>query len=184
MARHADEPKTYDLRSLELGPGIARDFHSPVTLGELVIGDEKYHTDPAELDTQVEVSQSLSGWHFRLRLDAALVGPCWRCLEDARLDLKVDSRDFAAFGRNARDGYDEDLDCEYLDGESLDIVSMTRDALIDLVPPRILCRDDCSGLCPNCGKNLNDGPCGCAPAPADSRWSGLAELAERLKESG
>jgi uncharacterized protein len=58
---------------------------------------------------------------------------------------------------------------------------MARDALVDLLPARILCRQDCAGLCPTCGVDLNAGPCSCPPAATDSRWAALQQIAERLK---
>jgi uncharacterized protein len=90
-------------------------------------------------------------------------------------------RDYAAYDRPHGGAYDEDLDCEYLSGEDLDVAAMARDALVDLLPARILCREDCLGLCPRCGVDLNAGPCDCPPAEPDSRWSALQEIAERLK---
>lgn len=49
------------------------------------------------------------------------------------------------------------------------------------LPIRPVCRPDCAGLCPTCGRDLNDGPCACPADNADDRWSGLAGLAEQLK---
>src|SRR2546422_6619926 len=46
---------------------------------------------------------------------------------------------------------------------------------------RSVCRDDCRGLCPRCGKDLNAGPCGCPPAE-DQRWKGLAALKDKLRD--
>jgi uncharacterized protein len=39
-----------------------------------------------------------------------------------------------------------------------------------------LCREDCRGLCPRCGADLNEGECACEPGPVDNRWAGLAQL--------
>lgn len=47
--------------------------------------------------------------------------------------------------------------------------------LIDL-PVRAICRENCKGICPTCGKNLNNGSCACPAAPADSRWNALKEF--------
>ena len=179
MARHDDEPRPLDLRTLELRPGEARTLTVPVTVADLVIADQRYISDPPEPEATVDVSQSASGWHFRVRTATELVGPCWRCLGEARVPLEADVRDFSAFGREGRGEYDEDLDCEYLTGEELDLTGMTRDALLDLLPAIILCRDDCAGLCPTCGVDRNTTSCDCAP-PADSRWDALREIADRL----
>jgi hypothetical protein len=47
-------------------------------------------------------------------------------------------------------------------------------------PMQLLCKPDCLGLCPHCGYNLNQGPCGCPRQDVDERWSALTELAEKL----
>jgi uncharacterized protein len=183
MSRDRDDA-TLDLRSLDLAPGEARELEVPVPIGELTIGGQRYVTDPPAPVARIEVSQSASGWHMRLRVQASLTGPCWRCLEPARVGLSADVRDFAAFGREGAAGFDEDLDCEYLAGDALDVGAMARDALVDLIPAMILCRDDCRGLCPTCGANLNDGACDCPPPARDSRWDALRGVAERLREEG
>ncbi len=176
-------PQAFDLRTLELTPGQAREFDLAVPVEDVVLAGQRYTADPPAPVAHLEASQSSSGWHFRMRIATDLVGPCWRCLADARVVLSAETRDFSAFGRPNDGAYDEDLDCEYLAGESLDVAAMARDALVERLPARILCREDCAGLCPTCGIDLNTGPCACPPAPPDSRWSALRELADRL-ESG
>ncbi len=180
MGRREDNELSFDLRTLELGPGEAREVTLPIPVSELVFSDEKYVPTPAEPEGQLQVTQSSSGWHFRLQVSTTFRGPCWRCLETAVLELAADVRDFHAFGRGSNADYDEDLDCEYLDGDSLGVAAMARDALIDLFPATIVCRDDCAGLCPNCGANRNSAPCTCIPDTVDSRWAGLDEIAKRL----
>ena len=185
MGRADEGPRPFDLRHLDLAPGEAREFEHPVEVGDVRIGGQRYTPVPAVPTARVEVSQSASGWHFRLRVEAAYRGSCWRCLEEAQVPLRADVRDFAAFGRGAAGApFDEDLDCEYLDGESLDIAAMARDALVELLPSTILCRPECAGLCPSCGANLNIGPCGCDPPSSDGRWEALREIAERLGSDG
>jgi uncharacterized protein len=176
-----DAPRPLDLRRLELAPGEARELEVQIQPGDILVGGQRYVVEPPDLPSRIEVAQSASGWHLRLRTRAEVAGPCWRCLSQARIAVDVDARDFAAFGRDPDAPYDEDLDCEYLDGDALDVTGMARDAIIDRLPSPILCRDDCAGLCPTCGGDLNAGPCGCPPPPTDSRWEALKDLAERLR---
>ena len=56
----------------------------------------------------------------------------------------------------------------------------TRDAVAEAVPATLLCREDCAGLCPQCGADLNAGPCGCEQEEHDPRWDALKSVAERL----
>lgn len=64
------------------------------------------------------------------------------------------------------------------DGKILDLGPCVREAILLSLPIKPLCEEDCRGLCPLCGKDLNDGPCDCQKAETDARWSVL----ERLKK--
>jgi uncharacterized protein len=67
------------------------------------------------------------------------------------------------------------------DATEVDLAPAIREELILAVPRYVLCREDCRGLCPRCGQDLNAGPCGCAPA-ADPRWQALASLKGKLRD--
>jgi len=58
----------------------------------------------------------------------------------------------------------------------LDLTEAIRQYALLAIPMKPLCAEDCAGLCPTCGANLNQAPCNCPPEPVDSRWSKLAEL--------
>lgn len=58
----------------------------------------------------------------------------------------------------------------------LDLTPVAREDFLLSIPISAICRPDCKGLCPHCGKNWNDGPCDCREEEIDPRWSGLAEL--------
>jgi len=68
--------------------------------------------------------------------------------------------------------------CFTIDGHHiLDLTEAVRQYALLRVPMKPLCREDCAGLCPRCGHDLNRGPCGCPPQDADSRWAVLSKLA-------
>jgi uncharacterized protein len=150
-------------------------------VGELALSRETYVMEPPAPLARLDVSASPSGRLLRLRFDGELVGPCWRCLEPARVAVHVDAREFQASGRPPGAPHDDDLDSTYLDGSELDLVGWARDAVVEGLPPAIHCAEECAGLCPTCGAALAAGPCGCPPPPADSRWAALGPLAERLR---
>jgi uncharacterized protein len=77
------------------------------------------------------------------------------------------------------DGVDE-LRTPYLEDDNLDLGSWSRDAVALELPDKILCRADCAGLCPMCGKNLNDEPHEHEEERSDSRWAALESLREQL----
>jgi uncharacterized protein len=94
-----------------------------------------------------------------------------RCLQEARPVVAVDSREVD------QPGGGDDLRSPCLDEEDLDVRAWAHDALALALPTQIVCRDDCLGLCPVCGENLNEaGPeHGHDPSP-DPRWAALRGL--------
>lgn len=171
---------TVDLRALDLAPGAEVRRRLRVPPVELRLGGQDYRTDPESPEVELRVSRSLSGLHLTLRTDVALVGPCWRCLEPARVPLQVRTDEFAAEGRPPDAPFDEDLDSVYVEDRLLDIALWTRDAIAEAMPAVVLCREGCAGLCPVCGADRNLGDCGCVQEETDSRWDALRGLAERL----
>ena len=58
---------------------------------------------------------------------------------------------------------------------------MLREQILLAVPLRVLCIEECKGLCPHCGKNLNEGQCSCAEPLEDPRWAALKDIRKRLE---
>jgi uncharacterized protein len=122
------------------------------------------------------ITKASTGAVFDLRFAARLHGPCFRCLDDAVLDLPIDAREYQA----TSPGEAEELRTPYVVENQLDLGAWSRDAVALELPDKILCRPDCAGLCPVCGKNLNDEPHTHEEEQSDSRWSALEELRDRL----
>ena len=152
---------TVDLRALDLAAGAEARRRLRVPPVELRLGGQDYRTEPESPEVE-------------------LVGPCFRCLEEARVRLAVESEEFAAEGRPAGAPFDEDLDSAYVEDLRLDVAGWARDAIAEAVPATVLCREDCAGLCPTCGANRNDVDCGCVVVETDPRWDALREISERL----
>jgi DUF177 domain-containing protein len=172
--------ETIDLRALDLAPGSETRLRVRVPAVQLRLGGQDYRVEPPEPEVELRISRSLSGVHLSLRTEVELVGPCWRCLEEARVRLAVESEEFAAEGRPADAPFDEDLDSAYVEDLQLDAAGWARDAIAEAVPATILCREDCAGLCPTCGANRNVVDCGCVAVETDPRWEALREISERL----
>jgi DUF177 domain-containing protein len=172
--------ETIDLRALDLAPGSETRLRVRVPAVELRLGGQDYRVEPPEPEVDLRIARSLSGVHLTLRTEVELVGPCWRCLEEARVRLAVESEEFAAEGRPADAPFDEDLDSAYVEDLQLDAAGWARDAIAEAVPATILCREDCAGLCPTCGANRNVVDCGCIVVETDPRWEALREISERL----
>lgn len=100
---------------------------------------------------------------------APWVGECRRCLSEVGGVVLSDVREL--FMKNA------DLELSYpISNEQIDLTPMARDAVLLVLPLAPLCRDDCKGLCPNCGANWNEGTCDCPAEVVDDRWAALDDL--------
>lgn len=96
---------------------------------------------------------------------------CSRCLEafPYRLDVPFIVGYKEAKKQKTEDTGNEDLEVRAFSGDRIDITEDVRDTLLLALPMKPLCRQDCKGLCPHCGKNLNEGPCGCKEEEVDPR---------------
>ena len=162
----------YPIRGLRLRPGEEHRETLRLSLGPLALGGQAYVVSPPELRAEIVVQRTATGDLLRLVFSGWVEGPCMRCLGHAVVPVEVDAREYEA----TDPGADEDLRSEYvLDGE-LDVASWARDQIALGLPGQILCRPDCAGLCPTCGKDLNVEPHEHAEEAVDPRWAALAPL--------
>ena len=161
-----------DLAGLKLGAGEGRRLELEVKFEPLLLGSQSYAAQPARVPVRLDVSRMLGGGYaLRLRFTAALAGPCMRCLTDAAPLVRVDVREVD------RPGEGEELESPYMRDERLDLAAWARDAFALGAPVKVLCREDCAGLCPICGENLNTaGPEHGHEREPDARWAKLREL--------
>jgi len=162
----------FDLGALRLSSGEGRRLALQVAIEPLQLGGETYRATPERVPVVLDVSRMTGqGYALRLRLQAALAGPCMRCLGDAAPTFAVDAREVD------QPGAGEELSSPYVDGEVLDLAGWARDALALTLPAAILCRPDCAGLCPVCAVDLNRaGPDHHHDPEPDPRWAKLREL--------
>jgi uncharacterized protein len=163
---------TLDLESLNLPPGGGTRLAAEVRVQPIRLGGQQYEVGGGRVEAQVDVSRTLSGFAFRLRFDAPLAGPCMRCLTDAHPVIEVDAREVD------QPGDVEELRSPYLEAGQLELAGWVRDALTLALPPRLLCREHCRGLCPVCGADLNTVDPGehSHESGGDPRWAKLSEL--------
>ncbi|MDI7246350.1 MAG: DUF177 domain-containing protein [Bacillota bacterium] len=116
---------------------------------------------------------------------ASLKATCDRCL--APFDLGVES-EFEQQYKNGRDdgrprqtagGDDSGQDEREYHGDFIDIGPEVRESLSLAIPMKLVCSDECRGLCPSCGRNLNEGLCDCPAAPGDIRLAALLDIGFR-----
>lgn len=106
---------------------------------------------------------------------------CDRCLKPVELPV---SADFALEyitgveyeSSSAAALSEEEMSVSVFDGEAIDVDEIVKEQILLAVPARMLCREDCKGICPECGIDLNTGQCNCAAEEVDPRWAALQSL--------
>ena len=166
----------FNLRNLKLRVG--QQFHGDVDveLEPLVLGGQDYRPEPAEVPAKLTITKATSGTVYELGFRVQLLGPCFRCLRDTAIELSIRATEYQA---DSPDG-DEELETPYVTDDTLDLSAWARDALALELPEKILHSPDCAGLCPVCGKDLNDEPHAHEEVAADPRWAALDALRDQL----
>lgn len=168
----APETHDFDLAGLRLRAGEGRRLELDVRIAPLELGSERYTADPERVPLVLDVSRMTGGGYaLRLRFSAALSGPCVRCLKEASMTVEVDVREVDRPGSGA------ELESPYVRGETLDLAAWARDAFALSAPLKVLCREACAGLCPECAADLNEaGPEHHHERAPDPRFAKLREL--------
>lgn len=165
---------TFDLRNLRLRPGEEHREQVEVELEPLRLGGQEYLPEPLAVPAQLRVARATSGTVLELSGRVRLEGPCFRCLTETALELPLELREYHSSDAEASD----EERSEYVAGDVVDLSAWARDAVALALPDKILCRSDCAGLCPVCGKDLNAEPHVHEEERADSRWAALEALRE------
>jgi uncharacterized protein len=155
--------------TIDLGPD-ARQAEPLLATGRAQLVQE--HRGPRQVLADVRLTGKLA---------TQLEVPCARCLEPVRRDVQ---RDFellyrplgADRGKSEAAVSEDESEIGYYEGEGLLLEEVLREQLLLAVPMRAVCREDCKGLCLQCGGDLNAGGCQCPPPQADPRWSALKDL--------
>ncbi|MEY2740963.1 MAG: YceD family protein [Ilumatobacteraceae bacterium] len=125
------------------------------------VGFDDPRVDAARpVSLELEVESLTDGVLVHGRLAVGWHGECRRCLAPIATTADVDVDEL--YQRQPTNP-----DAHRLEGDQLDLRTMVRDTLLLAVPDAPLCRPDCRGLCPRCGADLNEAPCGCGAADVD-----------------
>ena len=179
-----------EIHDLERRPVDFREEFSP---GAIDLGEDVHQRTPLKTDGRADLVEEHHGKHkviqdIRIQgaLSTQLEFPCARCLEPVVEDVK---RKFDLLYRPlGSDAGKEELsvtgveaEIGYYQGQGLLLEDVLREQVLLSVPLRALCREDCKGLCPVCGKNLNHEQCSCAQEARDRRWEALKDLRTKLE---
>ena len=164
---------SFNVRNLRLRPGEEHREQLEVELPAFEFGGQRYLPVPELVPAQLVVTRATTGIVFALSFTVRLHGPCYRCLGDAVLEVPIVSREYQDLNATPED---DEMQTPYLVDDVLDVSAWGRDAVVLALPDKILCRPDCAGLCPECGKNLNEEPHTHEAEHGDPRWAALEAL--------
>ena len=169
-------PLVLDTRELGRRPGSQRHVHfsapAPADLGIEVLGVP----EGSPVDFELRLEAVMEGVLVTGTAEVALRGECVRCLAEIRDDVVADFQELFVYEESstAQEGAEEDA--SRLEGDLLDLEPLLRDSVVLMLPFQPLCRDDCPGLCTECGARLADDPGHQHEEATDPRWAALREL--------
>lgn len=134
----------------------------------------------------VDLLRTKRGILVRARLDTSAQGICSRCLEIFRYPVTLElEEEFIATAEADQGVLAESWETEtpfiINEDQVLELGEAARQYQILAQPMKPLCRPNCAGLCPQCGANLNRGPCECPSTAFDPRWDALKDLIAKGK---
>jgi uncharacterized protein len=179
-----------DIKELELHP---LDFEEKFAPDAIDLGGEARQITPLQAAGHAEVVEEHHGKHevikdlrLRGRLATRLELQCARCLDSVQQDV---AREFellyrpvgADAGRDELSVTDAEAEIGYYQGDGILLEDALREQVLLALPLKVTCREDCKGLCPHCGKNLNQEHCSCNVPMEDPRWAALKEIRDRIE---
>jgi uncharacterized protein len=167
-------PLVLDTRELGRRPGTMRKVHrtipAPVGLGTEVIGVP----EGSDLELDLRLEAVMEGILVSGTIRGRTVGECVRCLEAVEDEIEADVQELYVYPGRTPDGEEED-ELRELQDDLIDLEPVLYDSLVPALPFQPVCRDDCPGLCSECGARLADDP-GHAHESTDPRWAELQHL--------
>lgn len=128
----------------------------------------------SNIDIDIGITRVLREITILGKVSFSIESPCSRCLETVKLDLEPDIRLVLSPSDKIQD--EEDESHETYTGEEIDIGDYLRERIALSLPVKVVCSEECRGLCPSCGINLNKETCGCRKDRIDPRFAALKKL--------
>jgi uncharacterized protein len=172
------KPLVLDARELGRRPGSMRTLRTqvlaPVGLGVELIGVP----EGAPLDLDLRLESVMEGVLVSGTASAPVRGECGRCLESFDSSVEVDVQELFAYPESATDITSDDDEVSRLQGDLMDLEPVLRDAVVLALPTNPVCREDCPGLCPECGVHWDELPGDHSHDEVDPRWAALQNLVQ------
>ena len=165
-------------------PSVIREFEACPSFTELKLSHSSYpvsHKEPFTL----KVSTESGKLHVEGSTEVRLLMPCDRCLDEVEIPfpIQIDVRvipDKASDGTSDGPEADDEIadldEISFLDGCILDVDKLVSDEIVVALPTKVLCKEDCKGLCTICGTNLNHSSCSCDRSVGDPRMAAIRDI--------
>ena len=151
----------------------------PLTMGEIRMKFGKYPKEPVHVKVEhIRGKELLITAETRL----SVIIPCDRCLEDVKREFELNCVKHVDVGLSDAELTEELDESNFIDGYHLDVDKLLFHEILSSWPTKVLCREDCKGLCNVCGQNLNTGSCNCEDTGLDPRMSVVRDLFKNFKE--
>ncbi|MBQ1050690.1 DUF177 domain-containing protein [Micromonospora sp. C51] len=169
-------PLVLDTRELPRRPGALRTVErvvpAPSDLGVELIGVP----EGADLDLDLRMESVSEGVLVSGTVSGPIRGECGRCLREINDSVTVTIQELYAYENSTTDVTTEEDEVGRMQGDLIDLEPALRDAVVLALPNNPLCRQDCPGLCPECGVHRDDLPADHSHQQIDPRWAGLSQL--------
>ena len=130
--------------------------------------------------TVVNAGEKVLDIEGHVELTAAI--PCARCLSPVEVDFALDIQRRVDMKMTPQEREEALEETNFIEDGALVPETLVRNELLVQWPVRVLCREDCKGICSQCGANLNEGPCGCQEPDPDPRMAAIRDIFSKFKE--
>ncbi|MFC8850850.1 MULTISPECIES: YceD family protein [unclassified Micromonospora] len=169
-------PLVLDTRDLPRRPGALRTLRrvvpAPKDLGVELIGVP----EGTDLDLDLRLESVSEGVLVSGTVSGRVKGECGRCLREIDDSVAVSVQELYAYENSTTDATTDEDEVGRMQDDLIDLEPALRDAVVLILPTNPLCREDCPGLCPECGVHWDDLPADHSHEQIDPRWAGLSQL--------
>ena len=165
--------------------GIMKDYGARIMVsGDLFMEDVSFLGERFSFKTPLLIDGSITNntqsFEFKAKVTGKMTVHCARCNQPLEVPVKFKIAEILA-REDGTASHDEDI--VLVSGTEIDISDIVLNNFLTNVSGKYLCKEDCKGLCPHCGADLNEGDCGCQKEEIDPRWAALAEIMKKTSDT-
>jgi uncharacterized protein len=154
-------------------PGTTKDVVLSIAATDLEFGESRISDEPVDINLHLEALSN--GVTVNGTTSATWAGECRRCLAPMSGRMTIELSELYQ-------QIPDDSEAYVINNDQINLLPMVRENLLLAIPLGPLCREDCPGFCPHCGKDLSETACSCDNTVVDPRWAALETLKGSLKD--